>query len=168
MIEINWPAIGFTVLPNLGGIAGGFITKKSINPWYEGLKKPEWRPPNWAFGPVWTTLYSSMGYASYLVYRDGNGFEGGAKLPLMVYGVNILANWLWTPIFFGKKDIKLALYEMQLVNGTALATAYLFYKVNHTAGFIILPYCLWLSVATALNYVIYRDNKDKIKEIKET
>lgn len=61
-----------------------------------------------------------------------------------------------------------ALYEMQLVNGTALATAYLFYKVNHTAGFIILPYCLWLSVATALNYVIYRDNKDKIKEIKET
>lgn len=94
MIEINWPAIGFTVLPNLGGIAGGFITKKSINPWYEGLKKPEWRPPNWAFGPVWTTLYSSMGYASYLVYRDGNGFEGRQFTAFFINCiVSIIESW---------------------------------------------------------------------------
>lgn len=76
MSQINWPAIGFTILPNVGGIVGGILSRKSIDTWYETLKKPEWRPPNAAFGPVWTTLYSGMGYASYLVYRDGGGFNG--------------------------------------------------------------------------------------------
>ncbi|CAG9862599.1 unnamed protein product [Phyllotreta striolata] len=165
MIELNWPAIGFSALPNLGGVAGGLITRRAINPWYESLKKPNWRPPNRAFAPVWTALYTSVGYASYLVYRDGGGFDGAARVPLIVYGTNLAANWLWTPIFFGKKDIKLALYEMQLVNGTALGMAYLFYKINPTAGLLVVPYCLWLCVATALNYTIYRDNKEKVKEI---
>ncbi|XP_072379523.1 translocator protein-like [Diabrotica undecimpunctata] len=169
MIQLNWPAIGFTILPNLGGIAGGFITRRSINPWYENLKKPKCKPPNWAFGPVWTTLYSGMGYASYLVYRDGGGFQGPAKLPLIVYGVNLAANWAWTPIFFGKKDLQLALIEIQLINGTALGLTYLFHKINPTAGYLIVPYCIWLGLATALNYCIWRDNKTPpaITEAKE-
>lgn len=78
-MPVYWPVVGATVLPNLGGIAGGYFTRKAIKNWYEKLNKPEWRPPNWAFGPVWTTLYCSMGYASYLVYRDGGGFDGNEK-----------------------------------------------------------------------------------------
>ncbi|XP_056634876.1 translocator protein-like [Diorhabda sublineata] len=159
MIQLNWPALGFTILPNIGGIAGGFFTKSSIKPWLENLKRPNWRPPNWVFGPVWTTLYSGMGYASYLVYRDGEGFNGAAKLPLIVYGTNLAANWAWAPIFFGKKDLQLALIEMQLINGTAIGMAYLFYKINPTAGYLIVPYCLWMGIATALNYCLWRDNK---------
>ncbi|XP_060529881.1 translocator protein [Cylas formicarius] len=168
-VQINWPAVGAVALPHVGGIAGGIITKRAIKSWYENLKRPDWRPPNWAFAPVWTSLYTGMGYASYLVWRDGGGFEGAARLPLVVYGSNLLFNWAWTPIFFGARDIKLALIEMQLVNATAVATAFLFHRINPIAGLLIVPYCLWLSVATTLNYVIYRDNKDnpKIKEIKE-
>ncbi|KAG5874879.1 hypothetical protein JTB14_022952 [Gonioctena quinquepunctata] len=167
MVPVNWPALGFTLLPNLGGVGGGFITRPQIKTWYESLKRPSWRPPNWAFGPVWTSLYCGMGYASYMVYRDGGGFDGPARLPLAVYGVNLVANWAWTPIFFGTKNIKLALYEMQIINVTAVGMAYLFYQVNPHAGLLIVPYCLWLSVATALNYVIYRDNKPKITEVKD-
>ncbi|XP_018573664.1 translocator protein isoform X1 [Anoplophora glabripennis] len=170
MSQMNWPAIGCTILPNVGGVAGGIFARKSVENWYATLKKPEWRPPNAAFGPVWTSLYSSMGYASYLVYRDGDGFNGPARLPLIVYGSNVLLNWAWTPIFFGAKDPQLALAEIQLVNLTALGTGYLFYKINPIAGYLIIPYCLWLGLATALNYVIWRDNKDskpKITEVKE-
>nr|AEE61826.1 unknown [Dendroctonus ponderosae] len=161
-VKINWPAVGAVLLLNVGGITGGLITSKAL-PWYETLNKPKCRPPNWAFGPVWTSLYCGMGYASYLVYRDGGNFEGAAKIPLMVYGGNLLLNWGWTPIFFGAKRPDLALIEINLLNAAALATGYLFYKVNPTAGYLIVPYCLWLGVATALNFVIWRDNRE-IKE----
>ncbi|KAL1494602.1 hypothetical protein ABEB36_010174 [Hypothenemus hampei] len=169
-VQINWQAVGATIFPNIGGLAGGIITKSALTPWYDGLNKPAWRPPNWAFGPVWTSLYSGIGYASYLVYRDGGGLDGDAKIPLVVYGSNLLLNWAWTPIFFGYKRLDLALYEIQLVNITAIASGILFYKINPVAGYIFIPYVLWLGVATTLNYVIWRDNKDSstatIKEIK--
>ena len=50
------PAAAATLLPYVGGFAGSFITRKNIPNWYEHLVKPSWRPPNWAFGPVWTCL----------------------------------------------------------------------------------------------------------------
>lgn len=59
------------ILPNLGGMAGGVITKRNIKSWFEGLKHPSFRPPNYAFAPVWTALYSGMGYASYVIYKQG-------------------------------------------------------------------------------------------------
>lgn len=94
--------------------------------------------------------------------------SGAARLPLTLYGVNLLANWAWTPIFFGFKNLKLALYEILIIDATAIGVAYHFGEINKTAGLLILPYCLWLGVATALNYVIARDNPSpKITEIKD-
>ncbi|KAK9890902.1 hypothetical protein WA026_012244 [Henosepilachna vigintioctopunctata] len=160
-LPVNIQMIGAIVLPNLGGIAGGIITKKNLNPWYENLKKPKCRPPNWAFGPVWTTLYSGIGYASYIAFKDGGGFTGAAKLPLLLYGTNLLANWAWTPIFFGAKDLDLALCEINLITVTAIGTGYLFYKINPLAGYLFIPYVAWLGVATWLNYRIAKDNPKK-------
>ncbi|RNA23192.1 translocator, partial [Brachionus plicatilis] len=60
-------AVGLSILPNLGGIVSSYFTRKNLKTWFESLDKPSWRPPSWAFGPVWTTLYTSMGYASYLI-----------------------------------------------------------------------------------------------------
>lgn len=103
------PAVQITaaaILANSGGWAGSVLTTRNLKPWFEGLKHPSFRPPNYVFGPVWTALYSSMGYASYVVYKQGGGFKGPAKIPLMLYGAQLAANWAWSPIFFHYHELK--------------------------------------------------------------
>lgn len=97
---------GAILLPVMGGWVSGLQTKKHIKTWYEALEKPELRPPNWAFPPVWTALYTGMGYASYVVWKQGNGFNGPARIPLILYGTQLALNFAWTPLFFGKHDLK--------------------------------------------------------------
>ncbi|XP_077287476.1 translocator protein [Arctopsyche grandis] len=170
------PAIGAAILPNLGGFVGSLflrdqiVKKDGTQAWYETLKRPSWRPPNWVFGPVWTTLYSTMGYASYLVWKDGGGFKGDAKLPLMLFGAQLALNWAWTPIFFGAHNLKWSLIDIVALHATVSMCGVLFYKINPTAGYMFIPYVAWLSLATCLNYVIWRDNPEggpKIRELKD-
>ncbi|BES96544.1 translocator [Nesidiocoris tenuis] len=153
-------AIGASVLPNVGGWVGGLAVMGSYAGWYKNLKKPSWTPPRAAFGPVWTTLYTSMGYASYLVWRDGGGFEG-ALTPLAAYGTQLALNWAWTPIFFGCHSLKWGLVDITLLTVAAGTTAALFYQVNQTAGLLMVPYLGWLGIATSLNYWIYVNNREE-------
>ncbi|CAH1977402.1 unnamed protein product [Acanthoscelides obtectus] len=151
--------IAFIIVPNLGGIIGGLVTVANL-PWYEKLKKPDWRPPNWAFGPIWVVMYSLIGYSSYLIFKSGDWTKDPIRQALLVYGTDLLVNWLWTPIFFGLKNIKLALYDILLLDAVTVANALLFYHINSMAGYLYIPYMIWLVLATALNYEILRDNPD--------
>ena len=92
-------------LPLVGGFLNGRVFNTRMNDWYDKLKFPSFRPPNWVFGPVWTAIYTCMGTAAYLVWREG-GF-GEQTLPLAVYGGQLLLNMVWTPIFFGHHRIGL-------------------------------------------------------------
>lgn len=94
------------IIPNAGSWINGYITRKNIDNWYNGLKFPAYRPPNWVFAPVWASLYSGMGYGSFLVWKEGGGFNGDAKLPLALYGTQLAMNMAWTPLFFAKHDLK--------------------------------------------------------------
>lgn len=163
MSEYLKPAAAIA-LPFLGGAAGSVISRTNISQWYENIKRPSWRPPNYIFGPVWTALYGSMGYASYLVWRDGGGFQGEAALPLALYGTQLALNWAWTPIFFGAHRLGLATIEIGCLWGTIVATIFTFHKVNATAAHILFPYLGWVTFASVLTFKIWRMNKDDNEE----
>ncbi|KAL1272600.1 hypothetical protein QQF64_028462 [Cirrhinus molitorella] len=164
-IEKMWiPMLSLTALPHVGGIFGGFITRKEVKTWYTTLNKPSWRPPNAAFPVVWTTLYTGMGYGSYLVWKELGGFTEDALVPLGLYGMQLALNWAWTPIFFGAHKIKLALIELVMLTGTVAATMVSWYPVSRTATLLMVPYLAWLCLATTLNYCIWRDNPDPKKD----
>ncbi|XP_017115275.1 translocator protein [Drosophila elegans] len=159
---------GAVILPNLGGIYNGWLTRQHIQNWYVHLKFPSFKPPNWVFAPVWTSLYAGMGYGSYLVWRDGGGFGGeAARLPLIAYGTQLALNWAWSPIFFGQHNIKGGLIDIVALTATAGLCGVLFYRVNKVAGLLFVPYLAWLGFATALNYAVWKLNPDKKRALEE-
>ena len=100
-----------------------------------------------------------MGYASYRVWKAGNGFKGEAKIPLIVYCIQLILNWLYTPILFGLQALGYGLVEIIILWIFIVATAILFYRVDKIAGFIIIPYITWVTFATVLNYTLWDLNK---------
>ena len=74
----------------------GYGSQQNMYPWFNEIVKPVWGPPDWVFGPVWFMLYLSMGYASFRVWDEGYGFSGVAKIPLMIYIIQLLINGTWT------------------------------------------------------------------------
>ncbi|XP_064821971.1 translocator protein [Oncorhynchus masou masou] len=159
---MSWlPMLGLTALPHLGGLYGGYVTRKQVKTWYTTLNKPSWRPTNAVFPIVWTTLYTGMGYGSYLVWKECGGFTEDAVVPLGFYGLQLALNWAWTPIFFGAHKLKMALIEIVMLTGAVGATMVSWYPVNRTASLLLTPYLAWLCLATSLNYCIWRDNPDE-------
>lgn len=157
--------LGLTALPHVGGVFGGLVTRNQVKTWYPTLKKPSWRPPNAAFPIVWSTLYTGMGYGSYLVWKELGGFTEDAVVPMGLYGLQLALNWAWTPIFFGAHKLKLALIEIVMLTGAVGATMVSWYPISGKATLIMSPYLAWLCLATTLNYCIWRDNpEDKKKE----
>ncbi|XP_072910146.1 translocator protein [Hemitrygon akajei] len=160
-----WAQIaGFATVPHVGGFLGWYVTRSQVSTWYEGLKKPSWCPPNKAFPVAWTALYTGMGYASYLVWKEQGGFTREALVPLGLYGVQLALNWTWTPVFFGAHRLKLALANILCLHGAVIATMVSWYPINRTATLLMAPYLAWLTLASSLTYCIWRDNPGKKNE----
>lgn len=149
------------VLPQVAGGIGAIPTRSAIPGWYARLRKPEWRPPDWLFGPVWTTLYGMMGVASWLVWRRGleGGGRGAVRLALGLYGLQLAANTAWSLIFFGARRIGWALAEIALLWGLIAATIVAFWRVQRVAAVLLVPYQLWTSFAAVLTAAIWRLNR---------
>jgi tryptophan-rich sensory protein len=142
------------LLPLLVGGVSGFFTSQSIPNWYVYLNKPSFNPPNYLFGPVWTLLYILMGISFYLVINKPNI----SWLLVGIFITQIILNFFWSFIFFNAHNLGLALFEIVLLWASILAMIILFYKTNKWAAILNIPYLLWVSFATLLNYSIYSLN----------
>lgn len=124
--------------------------------WYAALSKPDWNPPGWVFGPVWTTLYILMGVAAWLVWRRGVWrARSGA---LWLFCGQLLLNALWTPLFFGLHRIDLALVDIVLLWLAIVATVVAFARSSVVAAWLLVPYLAWVSFASFLTFTIWKLN----------
>lgn len=148
----------FIIICELVGIAGSFFTVSSIGSWYIYLNKPVFNPPNWVFGPVWTILYALMGYSAYRIWTKGIKKEkvGNAK---EYFIFQLVLNAIWTPVFFGSKDLLMALVIIAVLWLLILKTILLFYKLDKISAYLLIPYLLWVSFATILNFSLWYLNK---------
>lgn len=137
----------------IGGI-GGFFTFESVKTWYITLNKPSFNPPNWIFGPVWTTLYILMGISSFLVWQKRKQTTLYNKA-IFIYLAQLVLNLMWSFLFFYLQEIAWALVEIVILWAVILVNAVVFYKINKLAGLLYLPYILWVSFASYLTYSIF-------------
>ena len=165
------------IAPFAIALIGGSATSTSVTNWYRTLKKPSWNPPAWIFGPVWTVLYTMMGVASWLVWRqgrqdideDGNSLRTSvqARDALKVYGIHLVFNALWSIVFFGMRRIGWALAEIAVLWSLIATTTARFYRIRPAAGLLLLPYLLWATFASVLNFVLWRKNRSSPQDARK-
>jgi tryptophan-rich sensory protein len=139
------------------GFLGSIFTTPSIPTWYASLAKPSFNPPNWLFAPVWTILFILMGISAFLVWQKGLK-KKGVKKALGFFLAQLIFNVLWSFLFFKFHSPFLALLDIIFLWFLILLTIFKFFKINNTAGLLLIPYLLWVSFASILNYAIYRLN----------
>ena len=140
----------------IGGIAGIFTTD-AIPGWYATLNQPSFNPPNWVFGPVWTTLYTILGISLFMIWKLDAGKERNQSI--LIFMVQLLLNFCWSFFFFYFKMIGVALADIFVLWVTIILMLVRFYKVKPLAAYINIPYLLWVTFATALNMAYFFLNR---------
>ena len=141
------------------GYFSGMVTKSAIVTWYPTLVKPSFNPPNWIFAPVWSMLYIMMGVAAGLVWNRIDFEKELVKKALVLFAIQLALNALWSYLFFGLKNPMLAGIEIVLLWLMIFETYSKFVKINKIAGYLFIPYLLWVSFAMVLNGSIWWLNK---------
>lgn len=141
------------------GYFSGMVTKSSITTWYPTLVKPSFNPPNWIFAPVWSMLYIMMGVAAGLVWNRIDFEKEIVKKALIFFAIQLALNALWSYLFFGLKNPMLAGVEIILLWLMIYETYIQFGKINKIAGYLFIPYLLWVSFALVLNASIWWLNR---------
>jgi translocator protein len=133
---------------------GGAVTSTTVDDWYQTLEKPDFAPPDWVFGPVWTALYIMIAVAGWLVWR-----RTGVRSPaLTLFATQLALNLAWTVLFFGMTWIGVALVEIAVLLIAIAATTAAFRSISRTAALLFLPYLLWVGYAAVLNGAIWLMN----------
>lgn len=137
------------------GATGGLFPP---GPWYRNLDKPSWTPPDWVFPVTWTVLYVCMAWAGAIVAgKPDNG------LAMAFWAMQIAFNGLWTPVFFGLQNLRLGMIVVSMLWLTVLATLLALWQVDTLAGVLFAPYLLWVTIAAALNWSVWKLNPEAAK-----
>jgi tryptophan-rich sensory protein len=149
--------ISLAITLSIGAIAGVF-TVPQVTKWYLYLNKPKFNPPNWIFGPVWTLLYIMIGISAYLVWQHRSSAAEYINAK-RIYFLQLFFNFSWSIVFFGLHQVLGALVIIILLLINILVNINAFSKINRTAAWLLVPYLLWVSFASVLNYAIWQLNK---------
>jgi translocator protein len=157
----EWWKIALVTVPLIviAGSTSGWLSNSGYkNAWFASLLKPPFMPPGWAFPVAWTTLYVLMGVSLAMVLAEPS--SNLRRFGLSLFFVQLALNFAWSPIFFAGEDIKLGAAVILVMLILALAAAAVFRHIRQVAGWLLLPYLLWLCFAWALNTSIDRLNPD--------
>ena len=149
-ISFDWSLLVFFLLMVATGTSGAFFQPGE---WYRGLRKPGWTPPNWLFGPVWTSLYVMIAIAGWLVWR--NAPAGPA---IWLWGAQLVVNFGWSALFFGMRRMDLAFYDVVLMWLLIAAFIVAAAPISLTAAVLFVPYLIWVTIAGTLNWTVWRMN----------
>ncbi|MBC2604116.1 TspO/MBR family protein [Puniceicoccus vermicola] len=155
----NWITLLFFLLAAfaVAGI-GGYATASSVQEWYPDLTKPSWNPPKWVFGPAWTLLFILMSVAIWRAWSRCRDQGQPSRSLLVLHGIQLGLNALWSILFFGLRRPDLALIEIFVLLLFLLALQVRLFRIDHTAGWLWSPYLAWVSFATTLNFAIWHLN----------
>ncbi len=147
---------GFVALCLSISAIGGAVTHTSVNTWYQELEKPIYTPPDWVFSPVWISLYLMMGISAWLIWLNAD--SKARRYPLTVFGVQLVLNLAWSFIFFGARAVGWAFIEICFLWIAIAANIRVFWQVDKLAGWLLVPYIMWVTYAVVLNGAIYSLN----------
>ena len=153
--DLGFAAISI-ILVAIASVVGQLATYPNLVPWYAGLTKPSFNPPNWVFAPVWTTLYALMALSVWRILRLPP--SSPRLLPLTLFFTQLVLNAAWSWMFFGAQNPLLGLINIVPQFLIILITAVLFYRLDKLAAFCLFPLLAWVGFATALNAAIWRLN----------
>ena len=134
--------------------AVGAVASVDAASFYAQLSKPSWAPPAWVFGPVWTVLYGLMGIAAWLVWRS----PGPKRAALTLFGAQLVANALWSWLFFAWHRGALAAVEILVLLALIVAMIVAFWRISRVAALLMLPYLLWVGFASLLTWAVWQSN----------
>lgn len=155
---LSWLAlVAFVVLASAAGLVGNLLQGEDVGERYLTFERPAWAPPQEAFGIVWPVLYVLIGIAAWRVWRAAGGF-GAARGPLALWGLQLAINAIWPGVFFGAEAFELAIGVIVVLDVLVVATVVAFRRVDRAAGWLLVPYLLWLLYATALNVALWLMN----------
>ncbi|MEO8666403.1 MAG: TspO/MBR family protein [Ignavibacteria bacterium] len=145
------------VICQLAGITGMIFSGDAISTWYTTLNKPSFNPPGWLFGPVWIVLYLMMGISWFIIWKEDLKNKE-VRTAFMIFIVQLIVNASWSLVFFGARSIEGGLIVIVILWMLILITTIKFKNISRTAAILLIPYLLWVSFATVLNFFIYKLN----------
>lgn len=158
MSFVRWAVVTVPTILFLGFFSGRMANSGFNNPWYDALIKPAIQPPGWAFGAAWSVLYVMIGIALAMVLNArGNRYRGYA---IALFAVAFVATLAWSPLFFAAHQVFAAFFLILFILAFAIATTIVFARVRKAAAWLMLPYVLWLSFASILNWQTHVLNPD--------
>ena len=138
-----------------GGCIGTPLVARATKSWYKRISLPPWTPPNFIFGPVWTTLYGLMGFSVSRIAKSGVPM---ANIATKLWSIHYALNLLWAPIFFGMKRLRLGFIVNLILIATLVVTLPIFHRIDPLSAYLQVPYLSWLIFATMLNHSICQLN----------